>query len=95
MEQIDKKTVRSRLGWSVEVPSIHQLKYSEGSKSLTLEIEGGMDESSVHWYIYSPSVWAWEGRPDNPFLNDEEVDLAKKRIREALAVLKMTIREFT
>jgi hypothetical protein len=95
MERVDNKTVRSGLGWSVEVPSIHEVKYFEGNKSLTLEIEGGRDKSGIHWYIYQPSVWVWDGNADNPLLDDKEIQSVKKRIREALAVLDMTIKEFT
>ena len=84
MEKIDNKTVRGGIDWSVEVPSIHQLKYFEGNKILTLEIEGGQNESGVHWYIYQPSIWAWDGNQDDRFLDDVKIQSVKKRIRGAL-----------
>jgi hypothetical protein len=95
MEKVDNNTVRSGHDWSVKVPSIHELKYFEGNKSLTLEIEGARDKSGIRWYVYQPAVWAWDGNPDDPFLDAVKIQSVKKRIREALTVLDMEIKEFT
>ena len=78
MKKVDNKTVRGKNNWSVTVNSIHELKYLEGNKSLTLEIEGGQSNSGIHWNIYSPTIWGWDENSDDLFIDEIKYKLLKK-----------------
>lgn len=59
LKKIDNKTVQGH-GFRTTVPNIHEITYSEGDKTLIVEIEGGTNEKGeIEWDIYSSTMQSW------------------------------------
>ena len=85
-----KDTYQSPDGWTVQVPSIHEVTYTEGGKTLSMEIEGGMEEPGVvDWYVYIPNPCSWREPYELEYIDNEEMVEIQKRIAEALEALEM------
>lgn len=47
--------------FSVFVPTIHQIRYSEGDHITTIEIEGGESaDGAIEWSVYSKTLTGWQ-----------------------------------
>ena len=59
LTKLDNKTVQGR-GFTTTVPNIHEIRYSESDKTITVEIEGGRDEKGeIEWDVYSSTMRSW------------------------------------
>lgn len=58
--RVDNKTVRG-LTFLVRVPTIHHVKYEEGDRTASVEIEGGLGkDGEVNWLLYSETLRGWD-----------------------------------
>jgi hypothetical protein len=89
LKKIDNNTVRGTW-FTVHVRDIHWVKYSEGGRVATIEIEGWRSpDGVVNWDVYGQSLMYW----DEPYEPDD-MDLSKRleileRVSASLEVLGM------
>ena len=68
---IDNKTVRGPT-FMVQVQSIHKVKYEEGRRSTSVEIEGGPDDAGkIYFSIYADTISGWEPKEFEPISSAE------------------------
>jgi len=73
-EKINNKSVRGE-HFTVTVPDVHKIEYTEAGKVTTVEIEGGMSEpGQVDWLIYIRTFSGWL-----PPHESEEIRAEKRR----------------
>ncbi len=89
LQKISNKSVRGPY-FTVTVPDVHNVQYSEGVKVATLEIEGGTTEASqVDWLVYAQTFHGWL-----PPHESEEINAVRRRqilqnVSQALSKLGM------
>lgn len=60
LQRLNNKTIRGP-SFTVSVPDIHRVCYSEGDKVAFVEIEaGGSPGKQSNWLIYSDTLRCWE-----------------------------------
>jgi hypothetical protein len=90
LRKIDNKTIESSEGYTVRYIDIHYLEYSEGSKTATVEIEGGVNESGdVDWLLYRNSLKGWNAPFDEIIMTEDQHNTIIERISECLKMLGM------
>lgn len=89
-ERINNKTARSSQGFEVHIPNIHGVIYSEGTKTLTIEIEGGaVKNGKVQWLIYSDSLHGWNPPYELEHFTFSDKQRVLQNVIQALKILEM------
>ena len=87
LKKLDNKTVQGH-GFMVTIPTIHEIRYSEKDRMLTVEIEGGARDDS-DWYVYSETMRGWSSPHHLDPFSYEEKQRILRSISESLNVLGM------
>lgn len=86
---MNNHTVRDSSGFIVSVRDIHFVDYTEGVRTCTVEIEGGVEnDNEQEWHIYSSSLTGWKDTQDNPMSMPMMKEILQ-RISSALVALGM------
>lgn len=90
LQKIDNKSVRGPY-FTVTIPDIHTLVYSEGGKTAIIEIEGGgMDEPrKVEWLIYAQTFRGWSPPHESVEISNEQRRQILENVGESLMTLGM------
>jgi len=89
LRKLDNKTVKGH-GFTITLPTIHEIRYSEGNKTLTVEIEGGTNEKgNVEWDIYSTTMRGWLPPHQLEPLSYEDKQRILRNISDSLILLGM------
>ena len=89
LTKIDNKTVQGN-GFTMTVPNIHEIRYSEGDKTLAVEIEGGTNEKGeIEWDIYSSTIRGWLPPHQLESLSYEDKQRILHNISDSLKLLGM------
>lgn len=92
---VNNKTVESSQGWRIDILSIDALQYSEGSKTIKLEIEDRPDTGGeLTWIIYLPPNWIWNDTNNGESVTSEKISEILSRIEMAFWKLDMKIKEY-
>ncbi len=89
LRKLDNKTVQGN-GFTVTVPTIHEVRYTAGEKTLTVEIEGGTGQNDqVEWDVYSDTMRGWLPPHHLDRFTYEDKQRVLRNISESLRVLGM------
>ena len=89
LQKINNKSVRGSY-FTVTVPDIHKVKYTEGVKVATVEIEGGMSApGQVDWLVYVRTFSGWFPPCESDEISVEQLRQIFVNISQALSVLGM------
>jgi hypothetical protein len=95
IKALNNKSVESSLGWRVDILSIDCFQYSQGSKTIKLEIEDHPDAGGeLEWIIYLPAHWIWNDVNHGELIAPEKVSEILSRIEMAFWKLDMKIKEY-
>ena len=86
LRQVNNKTVEGA-GFLVTIPNIHEIRYVEHDRELSIEIEGGVRGGSVHWYIYSSTLKNWLPPHNQHALTDGDRKRVLANISDSLRLL--------
>lgn len=76
--------------FTVFVPNIHKVRYTEGVHVATVEIEGGVGkDGQVNWLVYQDTLRGWESPHELDELSLSKHTEILSRISESLAELEM------
>jgi immunity protein 74 of polymorphic toxin system len=85
----DNKSVRGP-HFTVTIPDIHKVEYSESGKVATIEIEGGTSEpGQVDWLVYAQTFQGWLPPHESEEITAEKRRQILKDVSEALSMLGM------
>lgn len=86
MKKLDNKTVIGD-GFRIVVPDIHRVLYVDDKHEATIEIEGGINDNKVDWFVYT-STLSSRINDDQAFIFEKR-ELILQRISCALDILDM------
>ena len=70
--------------------NIHEIRYSEGDKTITVEIEGGTNEKGeIEWDVYSSTMQSWLPPHQLEPFSYEDKQRALNNISDSLTLLGM------
>lgn len=89
LKKVDNKIVQGH-GFTITLPTIHEIKYTEGDKTLTVEIEGGQNEKGeIEWDIYSSTMRGWLPPHQLEPFSYEDKQRILRNISDSLTLLGM------
>ena len=88
-QRISNKEIHG-LAFTVFVPNIHQIRYTEDRHIALIEIEGGTSkDGQVDWLIYRETLRGWEPPFEKDEFSTEKRAEVLSRISESLTILEM------
>ena len=89
LQRLSNKEVRGP-NFSVSVPEIHQIRYAEGERVATIEIEGGMGKGNqVNWVLYQQTLGGWNPPHEMDEMTEDKRTEILTNISESLTALEM------
>ena len=91
MKKLDPSTVAGNT-FVVSIPGIHEVLYQEGGRTLSIEIEGGMDKHNRRiWFVYISAANKWLSPHDNDPLSEKDKRRIAHNVLESLKLLNMNV----
>lgn len=89
LQKISNKLVRGQY-FTVTVPDVHKVEYSEARRIATIEIEGGMSKpGQVDWLIYVRTFHGWLPPHESENISSEKRRQIIENVSQALSTLGM------
>ena len=89
LRKVSNKEVRGP-SFSISVPDIHRVLYSEGAKVASVGIEGGTNsKGEVNWLVYSQTLRAWEAPHQMDEMSPKKRAEILDHISQAMNLLEM------
>lgn len=89
LQKINNKLVRGQY-FTITVPDVHKVEYTEAGRVATVEIEGGMSEpGQVDWLVYVRTLTGWLPPHEAEEMSAEKRRQILENISQALSTLGM------
>ena len=89
LQKINNKSVRGQY-FTITVPDVHRVEYTEAGRVATVEIEGGMSEPGrVDWLVYVRTFTGWLPPHEAEAINAEKRRQILENMSQALETLGM------
>src|SRR5205085_7104497 len=89
LQKISNKSVRGQY-FTVTVPDVHKVQYSEGGRVASIEIEGGMScPGQVDWLVYAQMFHGWLPPHESDEISSEKRRQILQNVSQALSILEM------
>jgi hypothetical protein len=89
LQKISNKSVRGP-GFTVTVPDIHKVEYTEAGKVAVIEIEGGTSKpGQVDWLVYAQTFRGWLPPHESEDIGNEKRRQILENVGKSLSALGM------